>query len=756
MLQGAFLDTLVAFAIIMSALIALHSSFLVYFARAANRKYYAFHSKHHRGNAATQLTAAPPLLAADTLEAGEQTKTIGAIIIQKYARGLIVVRAITRHRQETIAVTKLQAALRRRHARILWETVLRGRREHDAAQYAQRAWRRHIMRPSSQVFVKPTVIGAPAIMPTASLLEVVEEDRAIESAAEQTSEEVLHDAQLGGGDGLRTGAQEAAAHAGSLTPPPSPPPVMASPPLAADSASLPPLSLAEANSHSSDAQRHTRDRKGRRKGLTACMLPRYCWQPRRFSARVAPARCQPVAAPAPAPLVPSTLPKLHPAPVWEPSQANDKRGAPKFRRLPALLRWPNPQVLLIITFSTVLLNTSTAVIGAQVGIEYSMSDFAEDGWVLVLACAVAVMIVVWYVTQVYQLEQLRRKHNDAIWSDCDAPASVKDVDDPLFALMAKAGLGTTMRVKGEFGAPSKDAEEPARTERALAHALGCPRRWLRTLCCYDLTYCRRRLASASRVAAEVAEGAVNAVENATGLDMDNDGDVGRVANLAPKVRLGDALEELPAWLDEAKGGWGVHYLSVQLGLQLTLAVLTGFFAAHPWKLTDPGGMTLVSAIIVTQASSVAWCICNTSSDKLIAAQAATIYGMELVSTCLALAGELVAEDDLEQSLKLAVQASQILVWAAFVPMAITAYDNVVVPLIMLFLLRSEMGPLEALYLVITTAILTPVLIMQSLFGLGSDTSAVDSGAFEAACAMDMVFQDTAAVADEGGSVDEVK
>ncbi len=65
-----------------------------------------------------------------------------------------------------------------------------------------------------------------------------------------------------------------------------------------------------------------------------------------------------------------------------------------------MLRWPNPQIILTITFSSALLNTSTAVIGAQMGVAYSMDDLSDDGWVLILAYVVAFSVLFWYVTQV--------------------------------------------------------------------------------------------------------------------------------------------------------------------------------------------------------------------------------------------------------------------------------------------------------------------------------------------------------------------
>ena len=87
------------------------------------------------------------------------------------------------------------------------------------------------------------------------------------------------------------------------------------------------------------------------------------------------------------------------------------------------------------------------------GVEYSMDDLTDDGWVLILAYVVALSVLFWYVSQVIKLERVRRKHNDNIWTDSDDPETTKDVDDPLLACIAKTGcMKPRMRVKGEFGA----------------------------------------------------------------------------------------------------------------------------------------------------------------------------------------------------------------------------------------------------------------------------------------------------------------
>ena len=156
------------------------------------------------------------------------------------------------------------------------------------------------------------------------------------------------------------------------------------------------------------------------------------------------------------------------------------------------------------------------------------------------------------------------------------------------------------------------------------------------------------------------------------------------------------------------------------------------------------------ALISMQAASVLWCICNHAADKLVAAQAGVIYGMELVSSCLVLVGNLIAErGELEASLRLAVLASEIMVWSAFVPIALTVYDNLLVPPIMIFL-ASEVGTVETIYLMITGLILTPISIMQTLFGMGADNSTMESSMLDSGVSMDLVANDMAATADEGG------
>ena len=395
---------------------------------------------------------------------------------------------------------------------------------------------------------------------------------------------------------------------------------------------------------------------------------------------------------------------------------------PHFRRLPAMLRVPNVQNILGVTFAASLINVSTAVIGAQIGVEYAFSP--EDYGYYILAWVVFIFTMLWYVHQVWRLEKLRRLHMSMIWSDADPPETPKDCDDPLFGLMMKVGFKARHRVKGEFGVPDEDKQEPARTERALEFAFFWPTRIM-----YLFGYGsgdREHITDAEYLKKKISIMGLNCCET--------------------HERPGDALERGPMWLDEAKGGRGVHYLSVQLGLQLVAGGLSGFLEAHPWKMTSAGGMGLMIALLSTQFLSLLWCAANTASDYLKSGQAITVYSMEFLASLLVFVAGLVADSDLEGSLMLAVRAADIMVYCAFVPMILMGWDNLVRPPLKMFL-KGEGGTLETLYLMFIALLLIPVSIAQTMFGFGGDNTDL---AMSVVGAMDMVAGDVAATADETG------
>jgi len=275
-----------------------------------------------------------------------------------------------------------------------------------------------------------------------------------------------------------------------------------------------------------------------------------------------------------------------------------------------MLRVPNVQNILGVTFAAALINVSTAVIGAQIGVEYSFSE--EEQWHYILAWVVFIFTMLWYLHQVWRLEKLRRLHMSMIWTDADPPETPKDCDDPLFGLMMKVGFKGRNRVKGEFRVPEEDKQEPARTERALKHAFF----WL-TRIMYLFGYGsgdREHMTDAEYYKKKISIMGFNCCET--------------------HERPGDALERGPMWLDEAKGGRGVHYLSVQLGLQIVAGGLSGFLEAHPWKMTSAGGMGLMVSLLCTQFLSLLWCAANTASDYLKSGQAITLYGCEFLASLL--------------------------------------------------------------------------------------------------------------------------
>ena len=136
--------------------------------------------------------------------------------------------------------------------------------------------------------------------------------------------------------------------------------------------------------------------------------------------------------------------------------------------------------------------------------------------------------------------------------------------------------------------------------------------------------------------------------------------------------------------DDASCNNGVFYVLVQILLQLCIALLTGVLYATPWS----GSLGVVISLITLQAFLCCWTVLlPTGNDAFGALDVAIGYLAELTSTILILASNLMgaeADGDTEKlasALQLAVISSQILVYSAFFPMLLTAYDSFLVPLV---------------------------------------------------------------------------
>ena len=126
-----------------------------------------------------------------------------------------------------------------------------------------------------------------------------------------------------------------------------------------------------------------------------------------------------------------------------------KMKRPKFKALPAMLRFPVLQKLMMVTFSPALVASATSVIGAQAG-----GNHVLEGWSLTLSSLIIIVVISFYTLEFRTLLRFRRVHHDACWQGADPPQAGDEVDDPILALLARAKLiKPRLRGFGGFEAP---------------------------------------------------------------------------------------------------------------------------------------------------------------------------------------------------------------------------------------------------------------------------------------------------------------
>ena len=275
-----------------------------------------------------------------------------------------------------------------------------------------------------------------------------------------------------------------------------------------------------------------------------------------------------------------------------------------------------------------------------------------------------------HLWQAYRLVVFYRCHNDQCWHPTEAPQAKDEVDDPAFAFLTNVTRGLirpASRELGGFEPPEEDAEEPGRTERALARFFTCH--------------------------------PVN----------------------ARRMRPGDALVELQTWLGDASGSvCGTWYLFGTITIQLTSALIVGVAYSLAWSQTAYGNkvrhtlliaqcpaetsrpqhppipplicnratldhsdflwQVLLGVVLTLQLTMAWWSVSRTANDKIDGFEKCAVSLMEAVSTCLVLAasfladreeGEPVDMERLARALELSALSVTILMGAIFLPMAIT-------------------------------------------------------------------------------------
>jgi hypothetical protein len=364
--------------------------------------------------------------------------------------------------------------------------------------------------------------------------------------------------------------------------------------------------------------------------------------------------------------------EVFPKPIRRAHRAARKR--PAFRSLPDALCGSNPELTLLVTFSSGLLQTSSAVLGALI------AGYRVETRSALIAVLAVVTLTSTYAFQAYKLRVFFKHHASVCWVASDVPTGKDEQDDPLLALLSNilpckafTKRFQVPRERGSFEAPEEDDEEPYRTERAISRAFSL---WTRP----------------------------------------------------SKSRPGDALIDLYVWLLDASGTpRGLWYLFVMMALQLTTAVMMGILYAHPWTVTPPGGKALLVILILLQALGAFWSFWRTANDRWDGVEKALCFALECTSTCLVLASSILAdrsEDEavdvykLAQSLQLAGLSAQMLIAAIFVPMAVTVYNTAVVPIFQ-HVWSSDGSAREIIAQLIMTLILLPWTLASQFAGAGS-------------------------------------
>ena len=217
----------------------------------------------------------------------------------------------------------------------------------------------------------------------------------------------------------------------------------------------------------------------------------------------------------------------------------DSGPRPPFKPLPASLKFPNLEVSVMVIFSSGIVESATAIIGAWAGDAYEVA--AGDVSLALIALS---FVGAFYVWQLLSLARFWSVHAEVCWSPGETPAVVSQVSDPIFALLWRLRVDRQAldlsnqrheREIGEWLAP--DSSEPERTERALHQFFWC-----------------------SRYAPK-----------------------GKSALSPRQQRSGDQMEMLKQWLSSSSGvsARALWYQAFQVVLTLLISVATGLLFAHP-------------------------------------------------------------------------------------------------------------------------------------------------------------------------------
>ena len=360
------------------------------------------------------------------------------------------------------------------------------------------------------------------------------------------------------------------------------------------------------------------------------------------------------------------------------------------------------EVTLIVLFTSGIVECSSAIVGAH------SSGLELETWEVALAWCSLLGILGFYIFQTILVARFYQRHAGDTWAPAEQPGSEDEVSDPIYRLLSKLRRCLRMKSKyltrelGEFVQPEEDEAQPGKTERALWRAFSC-----------GLTRLKK----------------------------------------SERERPGDEMDMLTLWLGDSSGGArrGILYMVVQTWIQLTISLWVGLLYAHPWSPTSMGVRAQLMALCAFQSGACIWCVLGTANDKLEGCNSGAVYALECCASALLLTASFMAEaaaGDMEKvaaALALVEMAAQILQIGIMVPIVLTVYDALIVPVAQMFM-KQDVSTVEACTTLLATCILLPLELARSFFGM-CDTSFADL----AAEMEDLGVELAANVADDGGA-----
>ena len=356
---------------------------------------------------------------------------------------------------------------------------------------------------------------------------------------------------------------------------------------------------------------------------------------------------------------------------------------PAFKPLPASLKFPNLEVSVLVVFSSGMVESGTAIVGAWAGNAYDISNES-----LGLAFTALSIVAAFYFWQATALMRFWKLHAKRCWKNADPPEAGAKVSDPIFALAARCGFTphATRREReiGDWEPP--DESEPARTERAL-HQFFC---------------CKRYAPQ------------------------------GKVYPVSPDQQTSDDMEVLKQWLNACSGVsvYAVWYQLFQVFLTLSISVATGLLFAHPVGPTYRGQLGLLSTLASLQFIAMVWTATSHAYDFWEGAVNTIVYGLEftaavglIISTVLTESDDPVKQADAGSW---AEASANVLLYSAFVPIGLSLYDLLVCPIV--FRVRDQEAQTwgELICAIAWAIILLPLGIAAALSG--ADTNFLDVAA----------------------------